>query len=48
MPALEAETDLDLAYVRLEMEEAAPPPLRDGGPIGWPSANLFSTWLTRS
>ena len=35
MPALEAETDLDLAYVRLEMEEAAPPPsataVRSGG-----------------
>ncbi len=45
MPALEAETDLDLAYVRLEMEEAAPPPIRDGGPIGWLRANLFSNWL---
>jgi general L-amino acid transport system permease protein len=43
MPALEAETDL--AFVRLQMEEALPPPVRDSGPIGWIRQNLFSNWF---
>ncbi len=43
MPALEAETDL--AFVRLQMEEALPPPARDRGPIGWVRQNLFSNWF---
>ena len=43
MPALEAETDL--AFVRLQMEEALPPPARDSGPIGWLRQNLFSNWF---
>jgi general L-amino acid transport system permease protein len=43
MPALEAETDL--AFVRLQMEEALPPPTRDSGLLGWLRQNLFSNWF---
>jgi len=43
MPGIEAATDL--AYVRMKMEEAAPPPARVSGAIGWLRQNLFSNWV---
>jgi general L-amino acid transport system permease protein len=42
MPGLEAEADI--AYVRLQMEEEAPPPESSTGAIAWLRRNLFSTW----
>jgi general L-amino acid transport system permease protein len=43
MPGIEAAADI--SYVRMEMEEEAPPPTRDSGAIGWLRQNLFSSWL---